>query len=87
MLTLFNLVEGFFWIGLAVWILLSTFISSKHHKALLAVILILFGISDFVEMATGAWWRPWWLLVWKALCVLIGLILIILIFKSEKRQR
>ena len=83
--TYFNLAEGFFWIGLAVWFFLSTFISGKYHKALLAVILILFGISDFVEMATGAWWRPWWLLVWKVLCVIIGFILIILIIKSEKR--
>ena len=28
-----------------------------------------FGISDFVEIHTGAWYRPWWLLAWKATCV------------------
>ncbi len=35
-----------------------------------AVVFVVFGLSDVVEMRTGAWWRPWWLLGWKALCVL-----------------
>jgi hypothetical protein len=26
-----------------------------------------------VEARTGAWWEPWWLFVWKALCV-VGLL-------------
>lgn len=30
---------------------------------------ILFGVSDVIEAGTGAWWRPWWLLAWKAACV------------------
>ena len=30
----------------------------------------LFGISDLVEMQTGGWWKPWWLLLLKGLCVL-----------------
>ena len=34
-----------------------------------AVAFALFGVSDIVETTTGAWWRPWWLLVWKAACV------------------
>lgn len=34
-----------------------------------AVILVLFGLSDVVEAGTGAWWRPWWLLAWKAACI------------------
>jgi hypothetical protein len=34
-----------------------------------------FGLSDLVEVTTGAWWRPWWLLAWKAAC-LLGLIAI-----------
>jgi hypothetical protein len=53
----------------------------------MAIILILFGISDFVEMVSGAWWQPWWLLVWKALCIGVGFILIILIYKTERRQQ
>lgn len=36
--------------------------------------LILFGLSDGVELFTKAWWTPWWLLVWKGTCIaaLIG---------------
>lgn len=30
-----------------------------------------FAASDVVEIQTGAWWSPWWLLVWKALCVAV----------------
>jgi hypothetical protein len=29
--------------------------------------------SDLVEARTGAWWKPWWLFVWKAACVLLML--------------
>lgn len=32
--------------------------------------LILFGLSDAVELYTKAWWNPWWLLVWKATCII-----------------
>ena len=30
---------------------------------------LLFSGSDAMEITTGAWWRPWWLFVWKAACV------------------
>jgi hypothetical protein len=35
-----------------------------------ACVLVAFGFSDVVEIQTGAWWRPWWLLVWKGACLL-----------------
>ena len=43
--------------------------------ACLGVSLIAFGVSDIVEVQTGAWWRPWWLFAWKATCLvlLVGL--------------
>lgn len=43
----------------------------------------LFGLSDIVEISTGAWWRPWWLLVWKAGCVVAMLYLL----GEERRLR
>lgn len=30
----------------------------------------LFAVSDWIEISTGAWWRPWWLLVMKGTCIL-----------------
>ncbi len=32
--------------------------------------LVRFGLSDGVELYTKAWWNPWWLLVWKAACII-----------------
>ncbi len=44
---------------------------------------VLFGLSDLVEARTGAWWRPWWLLVWKTLCG-AGLLLCFLRYRQLK---
>ena len=41
----------------------------RRDLVVLAIDLIAFGISDIIETRTGAWWRPWWLLAWKAACV------------------
>jgi hypothetical protein len=38
---------------------------------LAALAFFLFAASDAVELHTGAWWRPWWLFAWKALCVVV----------------
>ena len=35
-----------------------------------ATVFLLFGLSDIVEVHTGAWGRPGWLLIWKTSCVL-----------------
>jgi hypothetical protein len=40
-----------------------------------AVAFLAFGLSDVVEVQTGAWWKPWWLLVWKGACIL-GMLLL-----------
>lgn len=37
-----------------------------------AGLFFLFGLSDIVEVGTGGWWKPWWLLMWKGFCV-VGL--------------
>jgi len=82
----FNLIEGIWWVGLGIGSVFFSQIQLKH-KILLLFILTFFGISDFVEIKTGAWWEPVWLLMWKALCIGSGLILIILIYKTERRQK
>lgn len=78
---LFNLVEGLWWIGLGVWLLRR----KQPRIPALSIILFCFGLSDFFEMVTGAWWRPAWLLAYKAVCLTAGLITLILICK-ERRQ-
>jgi hypothetical protein len=47
--------------------------------------LIAFGLSDYVENRTGGeWWTPWWLLAWKAACVLV---LLALLLRGKRRAR
>jgi len=42
----------------------------RLYGLIAAVTLVAFGASDWVENATGGeWWHPWWLLAWKASCV------------------
>ena len=31
--------------------------------------LVLFGLSDGIELWTKSWWNPWWLLLWKGTCI------------------
>jgi hypothetical protein len=45
---------------------------------------LLFGVSDYVEAHTGAWWRPWWLLVWKGGCLLVFLLLMAAHYRKKK---
>jgi hypothetical protein len=51
---------------------------------LAAVTLVAFGISDYAEIRTGGeWWRPWWLLAWKATCV-VTLMSLLLVARRAK---
>ena len=71
-----NLIEAGVWFVLAMVLLVRACRAERPVRSilmLLAVTLTAFGFSDVVESRTGAWWRPWWLFVWKAACV--GLLL------------
>ncbi|WP_437184916.1 hypothetical protein SH668x_002004 [Planctomicrobium sp. SH668] len=70
----FNACEAIFWFILAA-IIASCLrpVLQVPVRALLVLCLVLFGVSDLVEMTTVAWWRPLWLLFLKAAC-LCGLI-------------
>ena len=84
----FNFVEGFFWIAIAVGaVLRSRKTSGKIRRSLrmAALLFLLFGVSDFVELSTGAWWRPWWLLTWKATCV-VGLLYLWWCQRASKKE-
>ncbi|HRX85012.1 MAG TPA: hypothetical protein P5572_08340 [Phycisphaerae bacterium] len=74
-----NLIEAAFWIavGAAFLIVALRRRQGRASAASAAVVFIAFGVSDIVETTTGAWWRPWWLLVWKGVCVLALLTLFV----------
>ena len=80
----FNLLEGLLWLGIAVGFA-SAFCTARSNadlKAGAAVLFLTFGLSDFVEIQTGAWYRPWWLLVWKA-SNLMGLIIVYVLYRRR----
>jgi hypothetical protein len=73
------------WIEAAVWMLIAFGLVVQSFRVapqlrriqrVLAMAFLLFGVSDIVETQTGAWWRPPWLLAWKAIClatIVVGL--------------
>jgi hypothetical protein len=60
------------------WPALAVVIAARSRRAtprwrrlgfVTAFWLVLFGLSDGVELITKAWWNPWWLLLWKGTCL------------------
>ena len=71
-----NLIEAGVWFVLAVVLFIYAFRREWRLRPtlwFLAVVIIAFGFSDLVEARTGAWWKPWWLFLWKVTCVLLML--------------
>ncbi len=84
----YNLVEAVFWILCGLGVVWSGVWGDVKYRLVFglgAVLLILFGVSDWVEMGTGAWWRPWWLLVWKGGC-LAGFWVLIVWYRKLKGE-
>ena len=67
----FNFAEALLWLAFAGALLLCRQkylpLHGKNRILLVSALFVTFGISDFVEMSTGAWWKPWWLFLWKAI--------------------
>ena len=64
----FNALEIVVWSVLGLVLLVMSFRhrQSRIEAATAGLLFLAFAGSDAVELTTGAWWRPWWLLVWKA---------------------
>ena len=84
----YNYVEIGIWCALAVVVaaLAARRAGAPRRYGLIAsVTLVAFGLSDYAEIRTGGeWWTPWWLLAWKAACVLA---LLALLFCARRRQK
>jgi hypothetical protein len=73
---LFNFFEGLLWTVIGVTFAWHAFRKAEHRRLQIGASFsfLLFGISDFIEMRTGAWYTPWTLFALKAACVLSFLI-------------
>ncbi len=74
-----NYIEAALWAVIGLVFLFMTMKRRKGQRSRLfiaGIAFLFFGMSDVVEANTGAWWRPWWLLAWKGMClaVLFGLL-------------
>jgi hypothetical protein len=87
-----NLIEAGVWFALSLALLIHSLRAEERVRPtlfLLVVTIVIFGASDLIEARTGAWWRPWWLFVWKALCVMLllfGFVRYYRISKSKPRK-
>ncbi len=76
-----NILEGILWLTIGVVVFA---VHRTRAAAGIALALALFGVSDWIEASTGAWWRPWWLLAVKLACV--SVLLTSLIVHLRKRR-
>ncbi len=68
---IFNLCEGVLWVSIAAALIYRASKNGSPCKLAVGAALsfALFGISDFIEMGTRAWYSPWPLLALKVACV------------------
>ena len=83
---LFNLAEGALWIGIGFGFAVALWRrrADRGLKAAACLLFVAFGISDFIEIRTGAWYKPWWLLAWKAANV-AALALVLVLFRRRAK--
>ena len=83
----FNLFEVYLWSIMGIGFLIAAAVKPENQWSADAagIMLILFGVSDWIELSTGAWWKPWWLFVWKAICVLSLVILGVAAYQRQKK--
>jgi len=77
----FNYGEAGLWFVIAL-VLAVRLRMQRPWRWLLPLAFACFGVSDLIEVQTGAWWDPWWLFVLKAACVVVFL----LAWRSHRRQ-
>ena len=85
----FNFWEALFWLFCGIVSFGKAVKNSIYRRKciVLGVVFVVFGMSDFVEMQTGAWWQPWWLFVWKLLCMISITFVGWLLLKKEFQKK
>lgn len=80
----FNRAEGIFWIvlGLGFFVVMARRRQNLDLMTAAGLLFVAFGLSDFVEIQTGGWYKPWWLLAWKA-ANLAGFLVVYLSFRRR----
>jgi hypothetical protein len=72
--SLFNYCEAVLWFVLGVVVMIAARRQSavvRRNAWITCAAFLAFGVTDLIEVRTGAWWTPWWLFALKAVCVLV----------------
>ena len=86
---LFNYVEIGLWSMFGLAMLLKSRDVKGYFKKLSyisATAFFVFAFSDYIEIQTGAWWRPWWLFVLKASCVVTFAYCLLQYFRAKSKK-
>lgn len=65
----YNLFEGVLWASFSLFFLIPALKPGEKHRGFCLFGVFAFvtaSLSEFYEAHTGAWWKPWWLIIWKA---------------------
>ena len=69
----FNAFEAFLWFSMA----FACAVAARRRPEFLkrpltaATVFVVFATSEIIEMRTGAWWRPLWLMFLKGGCIVL----------------
>ena len=86
----FNAIEAAWWIALAILIAMKDLGVTALRgwpRAVLVIALMMFGVSDIIEIWTGAWWRPASLMLFKIVCIVAFIIAVVAITTRARRGR
>ena len=72
--TAFNYIEAILWFTIGCMLFINARFIERylHYRKIMymaSIFFILFGISDIIEVQTGAWWKPTGLLVLNVVCI------------------
>jgi hypothetical protein len=88
--TVYNYIEVGLWTVYAGVLSVAAWRAQGRQRKVLvmaAVAFLAFAASDAIEVHTGAWWRPWWLLVLKAACIATFAACFIAWWKARSKRR
>jgi len=82
-----NYVECGLWCSIGLGFVIAWIRYRLLDAVIAAVTFLLFGLSDYIEAHTGAWWQPWPLLALKAGCILVFIVLLVRYFKNRRNWK
>lgn len=78
-----NYIECGLWLAIAIGFAVAWLRNHLIDAAVACIAFAAFGVSDYIETRTGAWWKPFPLLLLKGACLLVFAILL----DRYRRQR